>query len=112
VYQVLIDNKRRVRITEDIAASIIGETGRKIEQLALTSRKKPFKITEIAQEDELCVFLRQIGIELGSEIILESVGPGESIAADKDENVVVFASNGAWLSFSNETASQIMVQEV
>lgn len=52
------------------------------------------------------------GISLGKEIRLEAIEHGENIAIDRRRDVVFYPANGAKLSVSNETAAQIIVQEV
>lgn len=111
-YRLLIYNKCRLRITESIAASIIGKIDGVTKQFSFAKHNKPFLITAIAQEEAICSFLKQNGIAPGNEIVLEAIEPGENIAIDSRQDVIFYSSNGAKLGVSNETAAQILVQEI
>lgn len=111
-YRLLIDKRRRMRVTEAIAAGILGKINGTIRQFSFAKRNKSFLITDIAQEAAICNFLKQNGLVPGAEIVLEVIEPGENIAIDSQQDVVFYPANGAKLSVSKETASQIMVEEV
>ncbi len=111
-YRLLVDKKVRMRITEAIAATILGTVDGELRQFFFAKRGKPFLIKDIAQEEAMCNYLQQHGIRQGNEIILETIEFGDHIVIDKEEDVVFFASNGARLSVSKETAAQIMVEEL
>jgi len=111
-YRLLVAKKVRMRITESIAATIIGKVDGRTRQFFFAKRNKPFYITEIAQEEAMCNYLKQSGIMPGNEIILETIEYGEHILIDPQEDVVFYASNGARLSISKESAASILVQEI
>lgn len=108
-YSVLVENKRRVKITEATAAAVIGKIDNRKKQLSLARKGKPFTVEAIAQEGHPDNFLSASGIVPGAVLMLEGIEAGKDIRLDGGDDIYIYTVEGFRLSISNDTARKIIV---
>ncbi len=108
-YSILVSNKRRVRLTEALAATIIGKTEGKKKQLSFARRNKLFKVETVLYSGIAKNFLSESGIVEGAEILLEGIEAGKDICVDDFGDNYIYTSEGFRLSLSDENADKVIV---
>lgn len=108
-YIVLIENQRRIRITEAFASLLLGEIGNEKKQFSFAHRNTDFKITEIIANPKISSYLKEIGIETGTLLSLEGIEPGKDIDFDDNGKIYLYALEGYRLKLSEESCNQIHI---
>jgi len=108
-YVVLVDQKKRLRVSEAIASVIVGETLNQHKQFSFARKGKDFKVKTIQAGKKIQSYLSNVGIEEGVTICLEGIEPGKNIVFDENGTLSVYAMDGFRLIMTEENAEKIMV---
>ena len=108
-YTVLVDDGRRERISEGLAAKIWGEVDRRPIQFVSAGRGQLFKVIMIFGGRQVAHALTEKGIAQGAILKLESVSPAQTFAMASHEPVVITTDDGLHLHLRRGQAKNIMV---
>ncbi|MGE4497164.1 MAG: hypothetical protein AB7E48_04730 [Deferribacterales bacterium] len=109
-YVVMVNHKNRVRISEAVAAMIIGDTeNRKNFQFTFSPKGAEFKVKGIAAGKKITAFLCGVDICTGSVISMEGIESGKRVDLDAEQDVVLHTHEGLIITMSAKTASMIEV---
>ncbi|QAR32899.1 hypothetical protein EP073_05615 [Geovibrio thiophilus] len=111
-YVITVNHKNRVRISEAVAAMIVGDTvNRKDFQLTFSPKGTEFRVTGIAAGQKITAFLSGVEIGIGSVIIMEGIESGKRVDLDAEQEIVLYTHEGLIITMSSKTASMIEVEQ-
>jgi len=108
-YSVLVDSKRRVKLSEGVVASIIGKQGENQRQLFFAKRNEPIEIQDVVAGEKIARFLSDNGIKKGESITLEIIEPGKNILFDAEGDITIYIMEGFRMTISDKTAGKVIV---
>ncbi|GAB1535101.1 hypothetical protein ADMFC3_07320 [Geovibrio sp. ADMFC3] len=110
-YVVNVNHKNRVRISEAVAAMIIGDTvNRKNFQFTFSPKGVEFKVSGIAAGKKIATFLNNADINIGSVLSMEGIESGKRVDLDAEQEIVLHTFEGVVITMSEKTASLIEVE--
>jgi len=109
-YIVLVNNRSRVRLSEAVAASVIGESLNMHKQFSFARKGRLFTVKSIVAGEKVTSYLENIGIKSGVEIILEGIEPGKYIPFEDEGTILIYATEGFHFRLSTATAEKIIVE--
>jgi Fe2+ transport system protein FeoA len=109
-YTVLVEQIRRERITEGLAAKTWGRVDDRSMQFVSAGRGQPFVVEKILGGARAYDALVKKGISPGKTIVLEAVAPAQTLAMAVHEPVVITTYDGLHLHLRTDQASRILVK--
>lgn len=108
-YLVLVNNRVRARISEAVAASIIGESLNMHKQFSFARKGRAFTVKSVVAGEKISAYLDNIGIAEGVDITLEGIEPGKDIPFEDEGSISVYALEGFHMKISEASAEKIIV---
>lgn len=109
-YACLVDGARRARLTESMAAVVMGESQGLARQFLAASSGRDFTVRSLLGEPSVNQVLRSMGIMEGSVLVLEAVEQASTMRLAKDNPVTVTSPEGLRLLLDERHAERILVR--
>lgn len=110
-YITVIDRRERTRLSEGEAARIWGQCeGEEPNQFYFSKRNKIFRVSEIIGGKKITKHLLTHGVQVGTELMLESIEQVQQMHAPKTKHITVTSPGGLRLYLNPMQAGQIIVK--
>lgn len=110
-YSALVDGARRVRLSETLAAKLLGRTDSGRVQFTAVGAGQTFVVERILAGERSAAMLSDLGVAPGARLVLENVSTGQSLRlAVNTPPVVCVTREGLRLLFHQRDAEALLVE--
>jgi len=109
-YIALMDGRRRLKISEDVAAKIWGRMGGRELQFSMTKSGEPFEILELFGGPPRQAQMRAMGLAQGKRLVLEGVEQAQTVSLGEQHPVAVTTVDGLRVLLHPQAARETLVR--
>jgi len=109
-YVVLLEGRRRARLSEGMAAKVWGQVAGRKQQLATAQSGHPFTVLEFLGGPNFAAAMAALGLAVGSSLELETVEPAQSVGQSSPAAVALATAGGLRLYLDQKSARAVLVQ--
>lgn len=110
LYTATVDGRERVRLSEGLAAKILGDTQNGPAQFCAVGVGEPFTVRRILAGEHAGETLRALGIRPGLPLALVSVAAGQVVGSTRKTPVACATHDGLRLYFQEKDANLLLVE--
>ncbi|QTA86990.1 ferrous iron transport protein A [Desulfonema magnum] len=109
-YITLVEEEKRIRLNEGMAAKIWGRMGEKYLQFASAGVKEKFEVTDILGGQRIKKSLTLQGITPGKTLMLEGVEQAKSLFMTRQNPLIISSSDGLRLFLQEQEGRKVFVR--